>query len=222
MAMVGLIVMGCQSQRAATREDTARRPSVKVIDTDFSKGRLGLQHDITLHDLEKFHGHLCDGLVVGFLGIREGLKVLYPDGVIDRTNTRIVSKSAPCLSDVAVYVTGGRYQFNTFYVDNHIPNGFYIIQRIDNGKAVAVKLNDGVKPKEISVMGKKAVAGKLSACELDRLKQLEDRFAQKLLHEDPAKNFTVTELPHFKWAPVLRNDFIKTDILNKNKPRCNH
>lgn len=93
---------------------------IRVVDTDFSKGRLGLEHEVRLQDVEKFHGHLCDGLVVGFLALEEGLKVLYPEGVVDRTNTRIVSKSAPCLSDVAMYLTGGRYQYNTFFVDNQI------------------------------------------------------------------------------------------------------
>lgn len=39
--------------------------SFRVIDTDFSKGRLGFQQEIELDDLVKFHGHLCDGLVVG-------------------------------------------------------------------------------------------------------------------------------------------------------------
>ena len=196
-------------------------PSIKVIDTDFSKGRLSLEHELNLEDLEKFHGHLCDGLVIGFLGIKEGLEVLYPDGIIDRTNTRIVSKSSPCLTDVAVYVTGGRYQFNSFYVDNSIENGFYIIQRKDNGKTVVVNLNKGVKPAEINKLGAKAVKGELPACDLDKLKKMENDFSNKLLSSNPKDNFSVTEITDFEWKPVLKNDYIKTDILNKNKSKCN-
>jgi acetolactate decarboxylase len=195
-------------------------PTIKVNDTDFSKGRLGLEHELTLEDLEKFHGHLCDGLVVGFLGIKEGLDILYPDGIVDRTNTRIVSKSSPCLTDVAVYVTGGRYQFNTFYVSNDI-TGFYVIQRIDNDKTVSVTMNKGVKPAEIDELGAKAVAGELAACELDSLKQMENNFSEKLLSTNPKDNFTVTELDSFEWNPILKNDFTKTDVLNKNKEKCN-
>ncbi len=196
-------------------------PSIRVVDTDFSKGRLGLEHEINLIDLEKFHGHLCDGLVVGFLGIKEGLKVLYPDGVIDRTNTRVVSKSSPCLTDVAVYISGGRYQFNSFYVDNSIENGFYIIQRIDNGKSVKVSLNKGVKPSGINELGALAVKGELESCDLDKLKEMEDSFSDKLLNEDPSNNFTVKEIEKFEWNPVLKSDYTKTDILNKNKSKCN-
>ncbi len=209
-----------QPINAKETDKSTAPPTIKVNDTDFSKGRLGLEHELTLKDLEKFHGHLCDGLVVGFLGIKEGLDVLYPDGIVDRTNTRIVSKSSPCLTDVAVYVTGGRYQFNTFYVSNDIP-GFYVIQRIDNGKAVSVSLNKGVKPAEIDELGAKAVTGELAACELDSLKQMEDDFSEKLLSTNPKDNFTVAELDSFEWNPILKNDFTKTDILNKNKEKCN-
>jgi acetolactate decarboxylase len=46
---------------------------IKTNDTDFSKGRLGHTQEITIDDVAKFHGHLCDGLVVGFLGLREAL-----------------------------------------------------------------------------------------------------------------------------------------------------
>lgn len=42
-------------------------PSVKVLDTDFSKGRLKNVQTINLNDAVKLHGHLCDGLVVGFM-----------------------------------------------------------------------------------------------------------------------------------------------------------
>ena len=217
-----LLLLACFSctNKKNTTTNVTPKPSIQVIDTDFSKGRMGLEHQLTLKDLEKFHGHLCDGLVVGFLGIKEGLAVLYPEGKVDRTNTRIVSKSSPCLTDVAVYITGGRYQFNSFYVDNSIKDAFYIIQRKDNGKAVSVQLNKGVKPAQINVLGAKAIKGELPACDLDQLKIMEENFAQKLLSTDPKDNFTVTSLPEFNWNPVLKNDYIKTDILNKNKEKC--
>jgi formylmethanofuran dehydrogenase subunit E len=125
---------------------SAQNPSMEVLDTNFSKGSLNNKQTITLNDVVKFHGHLCDGLVVGFLGAKEALYKLYPDGLIDRTNTRIISKSSPCLTDVAIYLTGGRYQFNTFFVSDSI-NYIYIIQRISDGKAFGVKLKPGIKPK---------------------------------------------------------------------------
>lgn len=108
--------------------------SFKTNDTDFSKGRLGFHQEVELDDLVKFHGHLCDGLVVGAMGLNQALEALFPEGLIDRTDLRIVSKSSPCLTDVAVYLTGARYQFGTFYVDNAI-DGMYIVQKISDGKS---------------------------------------------------------------------------------------
>lgn len=97
----------------------------EVIDTDFSKGQLTNIQNVKYDDLVKFHGHSCDGLLGGMQALQVGLKVLYP--VIDRTNTRIISRSSPCLTDATIYLTGGRYQYNTFYVTDSIP-GIYIIR----------------------------------------------------------------------------------------------
>lgn len=194
-------------------------PSIKVLDTDFSKGRLTNQQTITLEDAAKFHGHLCDGLVVGFLGLREALYKLYPDSIIDRTNTRVVSKSSPCLTDIGVYLTGGRYQFNSFYVSDSIQYA-YIVQRIDYGKTFGVKLKSGVKPTAIDSLGTLANKGQLDACSIDTLHSMESKFTQTLLGSRPQDIFTVVEISNFIWRPVLQNTFIKTDILNKQKQKC--
>lgn len=191
----------------------------KVIDTDFSKGRLNYAQEINLSDLEKFHGHRCDGLIVGALAIEQAMKILYPEQPIDRTNLRIVSKPSPCLTDVAVYLTGARYQFNTFYVDTDF-DGLFIVQRIDNLETVAVSLNDGVKPAAIDSLGNMAIKQELSPCDLDKLKLMEEEFSQKLLATDTNQVFTTTKITAFRWSPKTKNDFIKIDILNKNLPAC--
>jgi acetolactate decarboxylase len=194
-------------------------PEFETIDTDFSKGRLNHKQKITINELEKFHGHLCDGLVVGALAMQEAMKILYPNQPVDRTNLRIVSKPSPCLTDVAIYLTGGRYQFNTFYVDTDF-EGLYIIQRIDNLKTVSVSLNNGVKPTTIDSLGNIAIQQSLSPCDIDHLRYLEDDFTNTLIQSDPTKLFTVKEIPNFQWNPKTKNDYLKTDILNKNLPDC--
>lgn len=194
-------------------------PEFETIDTDFSKGRLNHKQTITINDLEKFHGHLCDGLVVGSLAMQEAMKILYPNQPMDRTNLRIVSKPSPCLTDVAIYLTGGRYQFNTFYVDTDF-EGLYIIQRIDNLKTVSVSHNNGVKPTEIDSLGNIAVQQNLSPCDIDHLRKLEDDFTQTLIQSDPTKLFTVKEIQNFEWNPKTKNDYLKTDIINKNLSDC--
>lgn len=198
---------------------SSKHIKISTIDTDFSKGRLTHKHTISLKDLEKFHGHLCDGLVVGALAMQQALNELYPNQHIDRTNLRIVSKPSPCLTDVAIYLTGGRYQFNTFYIDTTF-YGLFIVQRIDNNQTVSVSLNNGVKPTAIDSLGNLATQQKLSPCDIDKLRKLEADFTQILLQSDQTKLFTVKEIQHFEWQPKTKNDYLKTDIINKNLPDC--
>ena len=211
-----ILLLSCEQKNIPETKNL----NIQTVDTDFSKGRLGLEHSVALEDLEKFHGHLCDGLVVGYQALELALQRLYPNGKTDRTNTRIVSKPSPCLTDAAIYLTGGRYQFNTFYVSDKI-SGLFVVQRIDNGKTITVAMRKEVKPSEIDSLGAIAVKGELPACDLDKLKKLEDDFSNYLLKTEPSKNFITKEMHDFEWNPDLKNDFIKTDILNKNKPNCN-
>ncbi len=194
--------------------------SLKVNDTDFSKGRLGNIQNIQIEDVTKFHGHLCDGLVEGFIALQYGLYALFPDSIIDRTNLRIVSKSSPCLTDLAIYLTGARYQFGTFYVSNDF-EGLYIVQRIDNQKTINIIRKPNIKPAIIDEMGSQAIKGKLSPCQLDTLKQLENEYMRFLQKNDPQTMFEIKKMLNFTWSPILKNDFVKTDILNKNAGNCN-
>ena len=193
--------------------------TVEVNDTDFSKGKLGHLQTIELNDIAKFHGHLCDGLAEGFLALEYGLKQLYPNGAIDRTNTRIVGKSSPCLTDAAIYITGGRMQYNTFYVDNSI-DGMYILQKIDSKKSFLIKRKSHVKPAIIDELGNKAIHQELDECELEKLKELEDNYTKFLLRSNPEDLFEVMALTDWDWNPKYET-YIKTDIINKNKTNCN-
>lgn len=192
---------------------------IKTLDTDFSKGRLKNEQIISVKDVAKLHGHLCDGLVLGFIGLREALFELFPDSVIDRTNVRIISKSSPCITDIAVYLTGGRYQFNTFYVNDTI-SYLYIVQRIDNGKTIGIKTVPGLVPPQIKEMGSLAVKGELDACGLDSLRNLEDEFILQLVHTNPEYLFIFSDITNFNWSSPLEKTFLKTDVLNKDKAVC--
>lgn len=197
----------------------AQNPSIKVLDTDFSKGRLQNVQTITLDDAVKLHGHLCDGLVVGFLGLKETMYKLYPDSIIDRTNNRIVSKPSPCLTDIAIFMTGARYQYNTYYVSDSIKYQF-IVQRIDNEKTFGVKLKPGLMPTAIDSLGRLATKGELDACGIDSLRKLENQFSAFLLSQKPQDLFIIEEIKNYKWLPVLKGNFLKTDVLNKKLQNC--
>ncbi|MEX2411631.1 MAG: hypothetical protein WD607_09750 [Candidatus Paceibacterota bacterium] len=65
-------------------------------------------------------------------------------------------------------------------------------------------------------MGNKAVQQQLSVEDLERLKKMEDDFSTFLLDANPTELFVIEKLNDFKWKPQLENQFIKTDIINKN------
>ncbi|MBK7620517.1 MAG: formylmethanofuran dehydrogenase subunit E family protein [Flavobacteriales bacterium] len=211
-----LLLAACSGSQEQSPE-----PQWHVVDTDFSKGRLGNEQTVTFTDLEKLHGHWCDGLVVGALGLGEALKEFYPSAPIDRTDLRVISRSSPCLTDVAIMLTGGRAQFGTFQVSDTIP-GLYIVQRISDGRTYIVKLRPGVKPALIDSLGRLAVARTLSPCGLDSLQAIEASFGADLLAQDPKSTFDVKELTAFQWPEPAFVTYTKTDILNKNAPRCAH
>lgn len=217
--ILGIILSVLSACRKVAEVDTENRAIFKTLDPDFSKGRLSHEQAITITDLEKFHGHLCDGLVIGSLAIQRAMDELNPNQTIDRTNLRIVSKPSPCLTDAAIYLSGGRYQFNTFYVDTDF-EGLYIIQRIDNNQTVSVSLKDGVKPRAIDSLGNSAIKQELSPCGIDELKKLEDDFTSALLSANPTEVFSVKAVTDFVWSPNTKNDYLKTDIINKYLPFC--
>jgi acetolactate decarboxylase len=210
---MGFLLFACDSKPEPAG------PVFQTVDTEFSKGRLTHIQQVGMNDLVKFHGHLCDGLVVGALALEQALELLFPNGPIDRTNIRIVSKPSPCLTDVAIYLTGGRYQFNTFYVDTAF-EGMFLIQKIDDQSTVSVRLRPGVKPAEIDSLGRLAVHRALSPCDIDQLQKLEDDFMNYLLQTPTDSLFISQRRDSFTWAPKLKNDYLKTDIVNKGIAPC--
>jgi acetolactate decarboxylase len=220
LATAAFSLASCQLPEKPAKPDAETPFSIQVNDTDFSKGRLGYRQELVFEDLVKLHGHPCDGLIEGALALEFGLYQLYPDMIIDRTNTRVVSHPSPCLTDAALLICGARYQYGTYFVSDAIP-GLYVIGRTDRDEAFAIRRKEGVKPPLIDVWGNQAIAGTLSPCGLDSLRLMEEEYAHFLLDtKDLATLFEVEELDNFDWNIPLRNDFLKTDILNKNAPAC--
>lgn len=210
----------CQTPEKPAEPDTDTPFSIQVNDTDFSKGRLGYRQELVFDDLVSLHGHPCDGLIEGALALQFGLRQFYPDDIIDRTNTRVVSRSSPCLADAALLLSGARYQYGTYFVSDDIP-GLYVIGRTDKEEAFVIRRKEGVKPPLIDVLGNQAIAGTLSPCGIDSLRLMEEDYARFLLDsKDLSTLFEVEKLENFNWNLPLKNTFLKTDILNKNAAAC--
>ncbi len=121
-------------------------PTFRVRDTESSHGRCAREtKTILVKDLVKFHGHACDGLFRGVLALSLALDALFSDGIVDRTDLRVLSRNSPCLGDVAAYLTGGRVRFDTQDVRNE-PGVWFVVQRITTGETVRVTENPDIYP----------------------------------------------------------------------------
>lgn len=197
-------------------------PAFFVKDTESSHGRYARSaREIGAEDIMKFHGHACDGLFRGIYAMSVAMKTLFPEGIIDRTDLRVISRNSPCIGDVASYITGGRIRFGTQDVTSE-PGVWYIVQRISDGKAVKVTENKEFFPREISELEKELAASeyeKLPAL-VDLLQEMQDKWVRNvLLNTRPEENYSA-EFVNMEWKEVTyENKGMRTDIIYKNVRR---
>jgi len=205
---------------AATAE--YNRPIV-VLDTDSALGRYSLRtKELGLKDLARMHGHLCDGLVIGFIQIRSVLERLFPSGIVDRTDLRAVSKNGSCWVDAVAFMTGARINFQALRIDNAVGDGF-ILQRISTGETYSVHLKPGVFPEEQATLENavrtaRAEGRKVSASDVDALERMANELSRKLLNTPASDFLEIERLEGFRFVP---NDLFgeRGDVINKEIPR---
>jgi len=196
---------------------------IAVRDTDSALGRYSLKtKEISLKDLARIHGHLCDGLVISYIEIKAVLKKLFPDGVVDRTDLRAVSKNGPCWVDTVLMMTGSRINFQTLRIEASIGDGF-IIQRISTGEAYDVHLKPGVFPADQAAlegnMRKMRSEGKpVTAEEINKVEKMADALSEKLLNSSPDDILNIKPLTGYKFSftDMFGN---RGDVVNKSMPR---
>ncbi len=176
-------------------------PVFKVLDTVNKYGRYAKDaKTITLTDLIKFHGHFCGGLVESAGALRVAFDLLFPNGVIDRTDLRIVSNNSACGGDVAAYLTGARLRFGSHHIDNSLTESEFFVQIVSSGKAVHVKLNPAVYPDEVKNQMRKIESRKFTPKDIDLFQELQWAYAKRLIGKPLPGSFLVRELKEFEWA----------------------
>lgn len=197
-------------------------PTLKMLDTESSLAPYADKtKTITLKDLVKMHGHPCDGLVTAACGLSLGLKELYPNGVIDRTDTCCITNNSPCYGDVAAYLTGGRIRFGTQKIDKAMKNEF-IVYRISTKRAVKISLRDGVFLPELAELEKKIKSGNFTTKQMYQCQKLGWDYAESILNRLLEKSFIVEDLDGFSWEPDSyinigsRGDVVNKDVLKDN------
>lgn len=205
---------------------TARylRP-LTVLDTDSALGRRNQSPKLlTLKDMARMHGHLCDGLVTSWVELSVALRNLFPDGVVDRTDLRVVSKNGPCWADAGAWMTGARVNQGTLMLDKSIGDGF-IVQRISTGRAVRVSLQAGLYPASLlaleqSIRSRRARGETVSAVEIDRFELEANEYSRKLLNTPAEQAIKLERLSDYMFSDHSQNPVVpRSDIVNRDAPR---
>ncbi len=192
---------------------------IQVLDTNSSLGRYSsYTKQIKLEDLAKIHGHLCDGLVISFVELNAVLNKLFPNGVVDRTDLRVVSKNGPCWVDASSMLTGARINFGTLSIDKSVGNGF-IVQKISTGETYQVKLKDTVFPEDLANLETKikseAKEGKkVSDADIKQLETLANKLSQKVLNSNADDIIEIKKLDNYKFKQNIQVN-PRSDVINK-------
>ncbi len=196
-----------------------------VLDTDSALGRRNFgPKPITLKDMARMHGHLCDGLVTAWVELSAALRELFPDGIVDRTDVRVVSKNGPCWADAGAWMTGARINQGTLILDNLVGDGF-IVQRISTGKAMRVSLRAGVYPAQLAALEQsirvRCARGEFVApAEIDRFELGANEYSRKLLNTPPDRAITLERLADYHFPDHSQNPLApRSDTINRDAPR---
>jgi formylmethanofuran dehydrogenase subunit E len=209
-------------------EQSSHNPPLWVLDTESAIGRLSERpKKVTLRDLALMHGHLCDGLVISWVAVGAALRSLFPDGIVDRTDLRVVSRNGPCWVDAAAWMTGARVNHGTLILDDSVGAAF-VVQKISTLETVSVRLRENVFPEglarlERSIRERRASSLAVESEEIRRFEIEAADFSRRILSADAAAAVEVTRLKDFIFpekCPDLimpRSDTINRDLVERNR-----
>lgn len=202
--------------------------TLKVRDTDSALGRYNSQgciKTITLDELVKYHGHLCDGIVFSFLQLSVALSALFPNGIIDRTDVQGACKNSPCMVDALSYLSGARINFKTLRIDKTLGTS-HIVQKISTGETYQVQLaegmfHDALKNAEGSIRAKVAANQTVTPTEIDHVEKLADNFITMMLSTPLERLVKIEKLEVYQFLPNSSIDAFgqRGDVVNKNVGR---
>ncbi len=121
-------------------------PVFEILATRGTQGRYyPYTYAVTMKDIVKFHGHDCEGLSHCAACCKLAFKVLFPDGIIDRSVLGGVTGKSPCWSDCTAFLTGGRMQYGnlSFFKEKKYGHAL-IIYRQDTKQAVMATWKKGI------------------------------------------------------------------------------
>ena len=121
-------------------------PLFEILATRGTQGRYyPYTYAVTIKDIVKFHGHDCEGLSHASCCCWVGFKILFPDGIVDRSVLWAITGKSPCWTDATAFLTGARIQYGNlgYFKDNRYGHAI-ILYREDTQTAVLTTWKKGI------------------------------------------------------------------------------
>jgi formylmethanofuran dehydrogenase subunit E len=223
-------------------------PVFEMLATQGTQGRYyPYTYPVTLKDLVRFHGHDCEGTTTAANAAWMAFKILFPDGIIDRSVLSGISGPSPCWSDAVAFLTGARLQYGNlgFFKDKRY-NHAIILYREDTKVAVLATWKEGINnipgepvmlPGKITWMPKvtmkdvealKAVVkdsdGKPTPYQVDLMRYQQWEHVNDILDHPLEESYQAKVIENFKWeewidpAKTIAKPHERTDTRLKNYP----
>lgn len=223
-------------------------PVFEMLATQGTQGRYyPYTYPVTLKDLVRFHGHDCEGTTTAASAAWVAFKILFPDGIIDRSVLWGISGTSPCWSDAVAFLTGARLQYGNlgFFKDKRYSHAI-ILYREDTKVAVLATWKEGINniPGEpVMLPGKitwktkvdmkaiedlKAVVkksgGKPTPYQVDLMRYQQWAHVNDILEHPLEESYQAKVVENFKWedwidpAKTVAKPHERTDTRLKNYP----
>jgi formylmethanofuran dehydrogenase subunit E len=184
-------------------------PVFEILATRGTQGRYyPYTYAVTLKDLAKMHGHDCEGLTHAANCCYVAFKILFPDGIIDRSVLWGISGTSPCWSDITAFLTGARMQYGNlgFFKDKRYGHAI-ILYREDTRVAVLATWKKGINniPGEpVMLPGKIKWKTKINMDEVLKLKKV-----VKNAGGNPTP-YQVDQMRYYQWMHI--NDILSRPL----------
>ncbi len=188
------------------------KPYAPVFEMAATRGTQGryypYTYPVTLKDLVRFHGHDCEGTTHAANAAWVAFKILFPDGIVDRSVLRGISGESPCWSDAVAFLTGARLQYGNlaFFRDKRYSHAI-VLYREDTEVAVLATWKEGVNniPGEpVMLPGKIDWQPKISMTDVEALKAVVKQSGGK------PTPYQVDLMRHQQWTHI--NDILERPL----------
>ena len=223
-------------------------PTFEMLATQGTQGRYyPYTYPVTLKDLIRFHGHDCEGTVHVADAAWVAFRILFPDGIIDRSVLWGISGDSPCWSDGVAFLTGARLQYGNlgFFRDKRYSHAI-VLYRADTKVAVLATWKEGInnipgepvmlpgriswKPRvsmrEIEALKAvvKSAGGEPTPYQVDQMRFQQWQQVNDILDHPLTQSYSARVIPDFQWAQwvdpakAMQQTITRSDVRLKNYP----